>query len=93
VLLNIHIIGGGKLTLDGFDATHKLAMQFVNVTFADLSKIKVVSEHADLVLGGNSTDFHPTGEDVHLVKAGGQGKPNSCQEKLVPFPGVVSEKQ
>jgi polygalacturonase len=93
VLRDVHVIGGGKLTLNGFDATHKLGMQFEDVTFADLAKIKVVSEHADLTLGEGSTDFHATGDDVHVVAGAGKPKPNSCQEKLVPFPGTISVKE
>jgi polygalacturonase len=93
VLNNVHVIGGGKLTLNGYDSTHKLGMQFSNVTFADLGKIKVIAEHADLTLGAGSTDFHPTGDDVHVVSAGGKGSANSCQEKLVPFPGKISVKE
>lgn len=93
VLRNVHIIGGGKVTLNGFDASHKLAMQFDNVTFADLGKTKVISEYANLVLGGGSTDFHPAGDDVHVIAAEGKGRPNSCQEKFVPFPLKISVKE
>jgi polygalacturonase len=92
-LTNVHIIGGGKLTLNGYDAAHKLGMVFFNVTFADLDKLKVVAEHANLTLGGGSTNFHPTGDDVHLVTVAGKGQANSCQDKFVPFPGTVSVKE
>jgi polygalacturonase len=37
-LRNVHIEGGGKLTLDGFDAAHPLKMAFVNVTYGDKVK-------------------------------------------------------
>jgi polygalacturonase len=93
VLRNVQILGGGKLTLTGYDETHKLGMLFDNVTFTDLAKIKVTTEHADLKLSDGSTDFHPTGDDVHVVNAGGKGKAMSCQEKLVPFPGKISVKE
>jgi polygalacturonase len=92
-LTNVHILGGGKLTLSGYDPTHKLGMTFFNVTFADLAKIKVTAEHLDLVLGGGSTDFHPSGDDVHVVTGKGTAKANSCQGKFVPFPGTISEKE
>lgn len=93
VLRNVRVIGGGKLTLNGFDAAHKLGMLFDNVTFADLAKIKVISEYADLVLSDGSTDFHPGGEDVRVTSRGGKGTPNACQEKLVPFPLPASVKE
>ena len=90
VLRNVHIEGGGKLTLNGFDAAHKLGMLFDNVTIADMGKLKVISEHADLTFAGGSTDFHPTGDDVHAMAGGGQAKANACKEMLVPFPGKIS---
>jgi len=93
VLRNVHVIGGGKLTLNGFDAAHKLGMQFDNVTFADMPKIKVISEHADLVIGGGSTSLPVSGDDIHLVSSGGSGAANSCAAKFVPFPGKISEKE
>jgi polygalacturonase len=92
-LRNVHIFGGGKVTLDGYDSTHKLRMTLDDVTFADLDKIKVTSEYADLVLSNGSTDFHPTGQDVHVVTKSGKGAPNSCQEKFVPYPGTISVKE
>jgi polygalacturonase len=92
-LSSVHIIGGGKLTLNGYDVTHKLGMMFDNVTFSDVSQIKVIAEHADLLLGGGSTDFHASGDDVHVVNKGGKASPNSCEAKLVPFPGTISVKE
>jgi len=93
VLRNVHVMGGGKVTLNGFDETHKLGMQFDNVTFADLAKIKVAAEYADLTIGGGTQGFLPAGTNVHVVQAAGQAKANSCQEKLVPFPGKISVKE
>ena len=93
VLRGVHIEGGGKVTLNGYDPAHKLGMRFENVTFADLSKIKVVAEHADLTLGGVSAGFHPSGDDVHVVAGTGQSRANSCQAKFVPFPGTISVKE
>jgi polygalacturonase len=97
VLRNVHIIGGGKLTLDGYDLAHKLGMRFENVTFADLSKIKITSEHADLTIKGGSTDFHPSGDDVRILSsagsAAGPDMANACANKLVPFPETVSVKE
>lgn len=93
VLRNVHVAGGGKLTLNGFDATHPLGMLFDNVTFADPAKMKIIAEHLDLVLGGGSTDFHPAGDDVHVTVTNAKGKADSCQEMFVPFPGTISVKE
>ncbi len=93
VLRNVHIEGGGKLTLNGYDDAHKLGMLFDNVTITDPAKLKIVAEHADLTFRGGSTDFHPKGEDVHVSVEGGTSQPNSCQEMFVPFPGKISVKE
>ncbi|HEY3840007.1 MAG TPA: glycosyl hydrolase family 28 protein [Bryobacteraceae bacterium] len=93
VLRDVHIFGGGKLTLDGYDPTHKLGMLFDDVTIADLDKVKVNSQFANLTLNGGSTDFHATGEEVHEAIGGGAPKADSCQEKFVPYPGTVSVKE
>jgi polygalacturonase len=93
VLNNVRILDGGKLTLQGFDAAHKLAMTFFNVTLADPARIKVLAEHADLKLGGGSTDFHPTGDDVHVTDNKSKGNANACEGMFVPFPGKISVKE
>jgi polygalacturonase len=93
VLRNVRISGAGKLTLDGYDAAHRLAMQFDNVTLADASKIKINAELADLTLGPGAVNFRPEGNQVQLLGTPGTGKAESCAEKLVPFPGKISVKE
>jgi polygalacturonase len=92
VLRNVRIIGGGKFTLDGFDATHKLGILFDNVTLAEPSAMKMIAGYADLGLE-NGTNFHPTGSDVQVTDNKGKGKPNACEEMFVPFPGKISVKE
>jgi len=47
-LRNVRIEGGGKVTLDGFDATHPLEMVFDNVAFDDPGAIKTVEKDAKI---------------------------------------------
>jgi polygalacturonase len=93
VLRNVHVIGGGKVTLNGYDESHKLEMEFENVTFADVGKIKFASEYADVTLAAGSTRLTLSGTDVHTTNSGGKGPANSCAEKLIPFPGKISVKE
>ncbi len=46
VLKDVRVQGAGKITLQGFDAEHRLGMTFDNVQFDSLKDIKVLAEHA-----------------------------------------------
>jgi polygalacturonase len=84
VLRDVVVEGGGKVTLDGFDAKHRLQMTFDNVYFAAPFP-GVHAEHADFVLGPGAVNFRPEGEDVRVEGKPGKGPPNACAEKLVPM--------
>jgi polygalacturonase len=90
VLRNLRISGAGKITLDGFDAAHRLGMQFDNVTLSNPTEIKVIGTHADLSLGPGPVNFHPAGDDVRESGSPGKGAPNACEGKFVPFPVKIS---
>lgn len=89
VLRDMRIIGAGKITLDGFDATHRLGMQFDNVTLSNPTEIKITGTHADLSLGPGPVNFHPAGDDVKDAGSPGKGTPNACEGKFVPFPVTI----
>ena len=93
MLRNVHIEGGGKLTLDGFDAAHRLGMLFDNVTIVDPAKMKVTAEHADLAFPDGAPISIQKAKTSHLANTGGKSKPNACQEMFVPFPGKISVKE
>jgi polygalacturonase len=86
VLRNVRVEGPGKITLDGYDAGHKLGMTFDNVFFSDPAAQKIVARHAELKFGPGAVNLQPAGEDVRVTAAGNVGKPNSCQGKFVPLP-------
>ncbi len=86
VLRNVRVSGPGRITLDGFDEKHRLGIAFDNVVIDDLKTVKFVSSHAAVKLGPGPVNFKPTGEDVTVEGAPGDGAPNSCQDKFVPMP-------
>ena len=86
VLRNVRILGAGKITLDGFDATHLLGITFNNVTLSDPAKMKITGTHALVTLGPGPVNFRPAGDDVKIAGAPGQGAPNACESKFVPLP-------
>ncbi len=85
-LRNVHIFGGGKITLDGYDASHRLGIRFDDVTLEDPGQIQMNAVHARVTLGPGATNLHPTGDDVEVTGTPGKPGPNSCAAKFVPFP-------
>ena len=85
-LRNVRIVGPGKITLDGFDPTHRLAMLFDNLTLANPTAIKIVARHGEFTLGPGPVNFLPAGEDVKVIGSVGKGSPNACSGKFVPLP-------
>jgi polygalacturonase len=87
-LKNVQVLEGGKVTLVGYDATHRLGIQFDGVNLDAATKISAA--HADILLGPGAANFHPSGDDVKVTGTPGRGKANACVDKFVPFPVPVS---
>ena len=86
VLKDVRVEGGGKLTLQGYDAQHRLGMTFDNVQFDSPKEIKVLAEQADFQYGPGPVNLKVAGTDVSVTGAPGGGKPNACTGKFVPIP-------
>ncbi len=86
-LQNLRIYGGGKITLDGFDAAHRLKMTFDNVYTDVPGGLNATASHALLTIVPVPMNLHASGEDVKVTGSAGNGSPNSCANKFVPFPG------
>ena len=82
----MRVQGAGKITLQGYDAQHRLGMTFDNVQFDSLNDIKVLAEHADLNFGPGAVNLKVAGDDVAITGAPSNGKPNACTDKFVPMP-------
>ena len=86
VLRDVSITGKGKITLDGFDETHRLGMTFDDVTLDPAAAFEIDAGHAELTFGPGPVNFEPTGDGVYI-----QGEPtgsstHSCADKFVPMP-------
>ncbi len=86
VLRNIRILTAGKITLDGYDARHRLGIAFDNVIAANPGAMKIAATHADVTLGPGPVNFRPAGPDVSLGGHIGEAQSYSCGDKFVPFP-------
>jgi polygalacturonase len=88
-LHNVWIFGAGKITLDGFDPTHRLGIAFNHVMLQNPAAVKITADHAVLALGPGKVNFLPKGEDVKVIGQVGQieeGTAAACAEKFVPYP-------
>jgi len=86
-LRDVRLLGAGKITLDGFDAAHKLEMTFDNVIGDAPNDLKIVGSHSRLTFGPGPVNLRTSGDDVTVTGTPGKGSPNSCVNKFVPFPG------
>ncbi len=86
----VRILTPGVITLDGYDATHRLGITLDNVTL-DAPATKVVARHADVRLGRGPVNWRPSGEDVAIAGNGlfdplASTPGNACENKFVPLP-------
>ena len=85
-LRNVRIIGPGRITLDGFDAAHRLGMLFDNLVLDDPKAVKIVADHGEFTIGPGPVNLLPSGEDVQITGVAGKGAPNACDGKFVKLP-------
>ncbi|MGO8757251.1 MAG: glycoside hydrolase family 28 protein [Terracidiphilus sp.] len=86
-LHDVRVSGGGKITFNGYDTTHRIAAALDGVQLTDVAKYNYTLNHADLVLGPGATNLQlPAGEDSTVKGTPAEGNPASCVEKFVPFP-------
>jgi polygalacturonase len=84
ILRDVQIYSPGKITLDGFDAAHRLGITFENVFIDNAPKVPVKATHADVTVA--QVNFLVSGDDVHVKEAPGPHTFNRCEGKFVPFP-------
>jgi polygalacturonase len=87
VLHNVRVSGGGKITFNGYDHTHRVAVQLNGVQITDDAHYTYLVRHADITLGPESANLHlPQGEDSTIDGKPENGHPASCAAMFVPFP-------
>ncbi len=84
VLHDVRVLTDGRITLEGYDESHRLGMTLDNVQVATRPQ-NILAAHADLVLGPGPVNFRPSGQDVIIEGTAGHGKPNACEGKFVPL--------
>jgi polygalacturonase len=87
ILHNVRLSGGGKILIQGFDATHRITMQLDGVyAFDGPSQYKPNVQHADLLYGPGPMNLLLAGTDSTISGRPGTGTLASCEQKFVPFP-------
>jgi len=87
VLRNVRISGGGKIVLNGFDATHRIGIQFDGVEVMDgVTSYKFMANHADITVGPGPVNLQMAGADSTVRGKAVKGELGSCKDKFVPFP-------
>jgi len=87
LLHNVRISGGGKFTFNGYDRTHRIAVQLNGVQITDEAKYTYEVKHADITLGPDATNLKlPAGEDSTIQGKPEEGNPASCGAMFVAFP-------
>ena len=86
LLRDVRIEGGGKVTLEGLDPSHRLGIQFDNVWFDDPGNIKVSARNADVKAGPGPFNLKVEGSEVKITGTPGAGSKNACRDKFIAFP-------
>jgi polygalacturonase len=86
VLHNVRILGPGRITLEGYDAEHRLRMTLDNVTVDAPAMMKILAGEATITLGPGPVNFRPSGGGVTLLGRPGKGNPYSCKDQFPPLP-------
>jgi polygalacturonase len=86
-LRNVRILTPGKITLDGYDDTHRLGMTFDNVFADKADALSIVAGHARISVGSGPMNLNIAGDDVRVEGRSVTGGMNDCASKFIPFPG------
>jgi polygalacturonase len=83
-LSNVHVLGGGKVRLQGYDATRPLTLTMDNVVFDTAPSI--TASQAAIALGPNPVNITPSGTGVTVTNAvTGTAAPRDCTNAWVAF--------
>jgi Endopolygalacturonase len=83
-LSNLHVLGGGKVTLVGYDPSHLLSLTMDNVVFD--SAPTVTASQATITVGPNPVSIAPSGTGVTVTgTTTGTAAPRECSNAWVTF--------
>jgi len=86
-LRNVFISGGGKISFNGYDATHRIGVALDNVTVNASDPYRYSIRHADFRIGPGPVNLTLTGEDSTVGgKTTSHEPPPDCSAMFVPFP-------
>lgn len=86
-LRNVRIAGGGKITFNGYDPTHRIAVTLDGFQITDNAKYTYEVNHADITLRSGPTNMQlPSGTDSTITGNPAEGNPASCAQMFVAFP-------
>ncbi len=90
-LRDVHILSGGQVILDGYDAARPLELSAENVVFDAPEKFKLRAMHATVQLLGAGWNLPLSGENVRAVPAPtpAASAPVACANRFVPLPPRV----
>lgn len=81
---NVHVLGGGKNKLRGYDAAHPLRILFDNVIFD--AAPAVTAQDAQIVLGPGAVTFAPVGSGVTVMnETVPDTTPHACDSAWATF--------
>ncbi len=90
-LHNVRVSGGGKITFNGYDQTHRIAATLDGVQITDQVNYTYEVNHADLTLGPGATNLElPAGEDSTIKGTPAEGEPSLLRGQVRPFPAIAT---
>ena len=85
-LQNVRIYTSKTISMNAYDATHRIGIQFDGVTLDTPASYKFQVKHTDVTYGPGVVNFTVTGEDSTARGKGTNGSLAPCNDKFVPFP-------
>lgn len=87
-LREVHIFGGGRYTLDGLDADHRLGLTLDNVFADGTNASDIHAAYAQVTVGPRLGNLVPAGSGVQVAQAVGSvaGPPLDCSGRFILFP-------
>ena len=85
-LVDVRVLGGGRVILDGHDRAHPLGISFDNVVFDAPRSVRLQATFVNAHVGPGPMNLPISGEDVRVSGAPGEAPANACTGKFVPMP-------